>query len=355
MDTFTPKGHIRGPIMPIQILKSCELSLGAKVLYNALIYFAGDKNFCWATHSTLAKFICCSVSSIKNYLNELKIVGLIRVGKGGFGVCRYYFLRPAWASDSIDRDDTPRHGESGHDKSKSGADYPEEPSSGADYGYKFNCKNLKPNNPPYPPKPLGKSDHAGNVKKRGGGGNYFSVNQEFEKFWAAYPRKEAKELARSVWFKLHRQGNIPVLSSLISVLEKFKVCGQWLKEHGRYIPQCVNWLKGRRWLDENLDAAVQFTPEEKISQERRLRLCSRLQAEEAERAARQRAESARLRPVFDAFLSCFSECGNSGPAWGLWHLLHVQGKAPRAQDVPSNPGMGVLDFLRNWQREVALA
>ena len=72
MDTFTPKGHIRGPIMPIQILKSCELSLGAKILYNALIYFAGEKNFCWAAHSTLAKFICCSVSSIKNYLNELR-------------------------------------------------------------------------------------------------------------------------------------------------------------------------------------------------------------------------------------------------------------------------------------------
>ena len=97
------------------------------------------------------------------------------------------------------------------------------------------------------------------------------------------------------------------------------------------------------------------TPEEKISKERRLRLCSRLQADEEERSAHQRAESARLRPVFDAFLSCFSECGNSGPAWGLWHLLHAQGKAPLAQDVPSNPGIGVLDFLRNWQREVALA
>lgn len=366
MDTFTPKGHIRGPIMPIQILKSCELSLGAKILYNALIYFAGKNDYCKVAHLTLAKFVCCSVSSIKNYLNELKIVNLIRVEKRGFGTCIYYFLRPSWASDSNDGSGTQTQGKSSHGKPKIGAEYNDETSCGSDSGYKytscesdsgydFNCKNLKPIYPPYPPKPLGKSDHAGNVKKRGGGGNYFSVNQEFEKFWAAYPRKEAKELARSVWFKLHRQGNIPGLSSLISVLEKFKVCGQWLKEHGRYIPQCVNWLKGRRWLDENLDAAVQATPEEKISQEHRLRLSRRIQAEEEERSARQRAESARLRPVFNAFLSCFSECGNSGPAWGLWNLLHAQGKAPRAEDVPSNPGIGVLDFLRNWQREVALA
>lgn len=360
MDTFTPKGHIRGPIMPIQILKSCELSPGAKILYNALIHFAGEKDYCKVSHPTLANFICCSVTSIKKYLNELKIIGLIHAEKHGFSTSKYYFLRPFWASDSIQGGDNHAQGESALDKPNSGHGC--KPNSGhsskANSGYNFNIKNLKPlypPYPPYPPKPLGKSDHAGNVKKRGGGGNYFSVNQEFEKFWAAYPRKEAKELARSVWFKLHRQGNIPVLSSLISVLEKFKVCGQWLKEHGRYIPQCVNWLKGRRWLDENLDAAVQATPEEKISQEHRLRLSRRIQAEEEERSARQRAESASLRPVFNAFLSCFSECGNSGPAWGLWHLLHAQGKAPRAEDVPSNPGIGVLDFLRNWQREVALA
>lgn len=357
MDTFTPKGHIRGPIMPIQILKSCELSLGAKILYNVLIHFAGEKDYCKVSHLILANFICCSVTSIKKYLNELKIIGLIHAEKHGFSTSKYYFLRPSWASDSIQGGDNHGHGESAPDKPNSGHGY--KPNSGqsskANSGYNFNFKNLKHLNPPYPPKPLGKSDHAGNVKKRGGGGNYFSVNQEFEKFWAAYPRKEAKELARSVWFKLHRQGNIPGLSSLISVLEKFKVCGQWLKEHGRYIPQCVNWLKGRRWLDENLDAAVQATPEEKISQEHRLRLSRRIQAEEEERSARQRAESARLRPVFNAFLSCFSECGNSGPAWGLWNLLHAQGKAPRAEDVPSNPGIGVLDFLRNWQREVSLA
>lgn len=355
MNTFTPKGHIRGPIMPIQILNSCELSLGAKILYNALIHFAGEKDYCKIAHLTLANFICCSVSSIKNYLNELKIVNLIRVEKRGFGTSTYYFLIPSWVSESNERSGTHTQVKSSHGKPKIGAECNNEPSCELDSTYDFNCKNLKPINPPSPPKRTGESDQKGDVKKRGGGGNYFSVNQDFEKFWAAYPRKEAKELARSVWFKLHRQGNIPVLTSLISALEKFKVCGQWLKEHGRFIPQCVNWLRGRRWLDENLGTAVQVAPEEKISQERRLSLCSRRKAVEEERTARQRAESERLRPIFDDFLSCFSDRAKSSPAWGLWHLLHAQGKAPRAKDVPSNPGIGVFDFLRNWQREVALA
>lgn len=175
MDTFTPKGHIRGPIMPIQILKSCELSPGAKILYNARIHFAGEKDYCKVSHLILANFICCSVTSIKKYLNELKIIGLIHAEKQGFSTSKYYFLRPSWASDSIQGGDNHGQGESAPDKPNSGHGC--KPNSGqsskANSGYNFNFKNLKPLYPLTPLSPWAKVTMLGTSKNVVGVGIIF--------------------------------------------------------------------------------------------------------------------------------------------------------------------------------------
>lgn len=362
METYCPFGNVRGPIMPIQILKSCELSQGAKLLYNAMIHFAGAKDHCWAAHSTLANFICCSVSSVKNYLNELKAAKLIYNEKTNFNVCKYYFLKPDWTVASLNQE-TASQPNSGYVRSNFGYAETKNTICQPNSGYNFNCNNLKQLNPPSPqtdstnnqmamePPKTGKDAEQGITKNQSvGGGDSFSVNEEFEKFWVAYPRKEAKETARSVWNRLYRQGKIPCLSSLLAALEKFKVCGQWMKEHGRYIPQCVNWLKGCRWLDENLDAGASSTPKEDALAEQSRKRNDYFRAQEEKRKNTAKQETEKYRPEFEALISKFPKIENSGPAWGLWNLLLRAGKAPKVDDVPDNNSIGILEFLSNWRQ-----
>ena len=53
------------------------------------------------------------------------------------------------------------------------------------------------------------------------------------------------------------------------------------------------------------------------------------------------------RPAFEAFVSRFADGQRKrGPAWGLWSLLHRQGKAPHADEADT--ALGILDFLRDW-------
>lgn len=107
------------------------------------------------------------------------------------------------------------------------------------------------------------------------------------------------------------------------------------------MPQLVNWLRGRRWLDD----APAGTPEK--AQE--VRCCIKRLEDQ------QRADPAleAARPDFEAFLSRFDDGQRKrGPAWGLWSLLYRGGKAPTVEQTSDHADMGVLSFLQNWQRGV---
>lgn len=70
----------------------------------------------------------------------------------------------------------------------------------------------------------------------------------FDRFWAAYPRKNSKQEARRAWEKLRPNA---VLQDLILVaLCQQKASEQWARENGRYIPYPATWLNQRRWEDE---------------------------------------------------------------------------------------------------------
>ena len=170
-------------------------------------------------------------------------------------------------------------------------------------------------------------------------GDFFSANLDFEKLCQAYPRKEAKELARAVWHRLWRHGQLPGLDVLIAALDKFKASAMWLKEHGRFVPQLVNWLRGQRWLDElpSSPAAVATDHDAKV------------RAWEAAQERRQAdPDLEAVRPQFEAFLARFRDTRLRGPAWGLWTLLHKAGRAPQANDV-ADASASPLDFLRQWR------
>lgn len=175
------------------------------------------------------------------------------------------------------------------------------------------------------------------------------ANALFERFFAAYPRKEAREPARAVWHQLWRRGALPALDRLLAALDRFRASTGWIREHGRFVPYLVNWLRGRRWEDEAPTPHTTPTPApagtpEKVEQVRRCmkRLEDQHRADPALEAAR---------PVFEKFLSCFADGQRKrGPAWGLWSLLYRLGKAPTVAQASSPSDVGVLSFLQDWQR-----
>ena len=72
----------------------------------------------------------------------------------------------------------------------------------------------------------------------------------FERFWAAYPRKTAKQDAIRAFRKLDADETL--LAVILDALEKQKAAPQW--SDPRYIPHPATWLNGRRWEDEPVES-----------------------------------------------------------------------------------------------------
>lgn len=68
---------------------------------------------------------------------------------------------------------------------------------------------------------------------------------DFNAFWAVYPRKVGKGDAKKAFAKV----KAPV-SVLISAVNTQKQSQQWLKDNGQYIPNPATWLNQGRWEDE---------------------------------------------------------------------------------------------------------
>lgn len=73
------------------------------------------------------------------------------------------------------------------------------------------------------------------------------VDNEFEAFWKAYPRKVAKANAIKAFSKAKDK---PELKELLAILETHKASDSWQKDGGAYIPHAATWLNGSRWLDQ---------------------------------------------------------------------------------------------------------
>lgn len=239
-NTFAPRGCIRGPILPRFVL-TIDMSPGAKTIYAILCDIAADKDHCWPSHARLAELLHCSVSSVKNWLRELVTHKLIAIRRNAARTSTYYMLKPSMLQAS---------GAAFIGKAQE-ANFT---SCQTKFAYR---KNFKKDSilPPTPPtQAAGSSSLALTFPRprpcRGDGGDFSLADSSFEQFCQRYPRKEAKELARAVWHRLWRRGSLPGLDVLFQSLIRFRESLSWQREHGRFIPLLVNWLRGQRWLDD---------------------------------------------------------------------------------------------------------
>lgn len=70
------------------------------------------------------------------------------------------------------------------------------------------------------------------------------VNDGFEKFWNAYPKKANKREAETAWNK----AKLPDIDFILTAIENQKKSDQW--QDPKYIPYPSSWLNKERWNDD---------------------------------------------------------------------------------------------------------
>jgi hypothetical protein len=71
---------------------------------------------------------------------------------------------------------------------------------------------------------------------------------DFDQFWAAYPKKVAKADARKAWAQT--KDVRPDISVLLTAIAAVCKTESWMKQGGTFIPYPATWLRGERWEDE---------------------------------------------------------------------------------------------------------
>lgn len=378
METLNPSAYflrVSDKFFGEFICRDNAVSAGPVLLYLVLFRKAYKGGLCRSSQFALARICKCSVRSIQHYLRALAVLKYISIeqqedGRNVYRLLlsqRVLFFIAQERSATDDDDDGNDQGEefsSGHAKnlrmggensspiykSDKSINTPLSPHLPANRESTPSARKPFPSTTPVPnPQAGGWGDSFSRGKKPGKASGFQTANTLFERFFAAYPRKEAREPARAVWHQLWRRGALPALDHLLAALDRFRASTSWIRQHGRFVPYLVNWLRARRWEDETPTppttpvAAPAGTPE-KVEQVRRC-----MKRLEDQHRADPDLEAAR--PVFEKFLSCFADGQRKrGPAWGLWSLLYRLGKAPTVAQASSPSDVGVLSFLQDWQR-----
>ena len=72
-----------------------------------------------------------------------------------------------------------------------------------------------------------------------------SLDDGFEEFWQAYPKKVGKDAATKSWLKTKAR-----IDDVLPALEWQKESDQWRRNDGQYIPNPATYLNQGRWQDE---------------------------------------------------------------------------------------------------------
>lgn len=72
-------------------------------------------------------------------------------------------------------------------------------------------------------------------------------SQDFDQFWAAYPKKVGKLAALKAWTKAK---HLPMVEKILETLTMQKLSEQWTRDNGQYIPNPATWINEGRWDDQ---------------------------------------------------------------------------------------------------------
>ena len=109
--------------------------------------------------------------------------------------------------------------------------------------------------------PLNRTEQSINetiVSSPSGAASTTSLDGRFDVFWAAYPRKVAKDDARKRWKALKPSETL--LAEMLAALAWQRCQHDWTKDNGQFIPYPAVWLNKGRWKDEKPSSA-QVSPD----------------------------------------------------------------------------------------------
>lgn len=76
-----------------------------------------------------------------------------------------------------------------------------------------------------------------------------SAQERWDRFWASYPRKVAKDAALREFLKIAPDNDLT--DEMVAAVERHKASPQWQRDGGQYIPHPRTWLHQGRWKDED--------------------------------------------------------------------------------------------------------
>lgn len=71
--------------------------------------------------------------------------------------------------------------------------------------------------------------------------------QDFERFWAAYPKKRSKGDAFKAWRGTRERR--PPVEQMLKALTVLRASADWMKDGGQFIPYPGTWLRAWGWDD----------------------------------------------------------------------------------------------------------
>lgn len=72
--------------------------------------------------------------------------------------------------------------------------------------------------------------------------------EDFKRFWNAYPRKQDRAKALRAFTKLAPDADL--LAVILDAVSWQAKTEQWQKSDGQFVPLPASWLNGERWKDE---------------------------------------------------------------------------------------------------------
>lgn len=70
----------------------------------------------------------------------------------------------------------------------------------------------------------------------------------FERFWNQYPKKRSKGDALKAWSTLKPSAG--QIELILAALERLKLCHDWRKDGGKWVPYPATWLRAMGWEDD---------------------------------------------------------------------------------------------------------
>lgn len=86
-DAISQSGFVQ---VPIAILRSGDLSMGAKMAYTSLLSYAWYNDYCFPGQDRMAEDIGSSRKSVNQWLQELDKKGFIKIVRPGHGKTNLY-------------------------------------------------------------------------------------------------------------------------------------------------------------------------------------------------------------------------------------------------------------------------